>query len=384
MYPNYLQQQNQPFMQNMSAPGAMSASPPTSTANMDEPDTTSQYQQNPGMPNAYAHGGEVRRSSPHTAGKMIPVHISKQELAVLDHLQGVKKIDKKTGMRAYPVLEDLVKHPHLRETIHHHYKDHLATGGNVDAHHAKNLQQLAQDGRYGDTEMALIGPHTHHLFDYMAGGKTQNPKDGFPEYWSLGGTLKSIWNTVKSPFAKIGQQALPQVAQYAGQKLGEGALGDIGRMALNKGAEFGANKLGQMGGPETAAGNTIGKTFNSMFDKYKSGAGLGKTLGAGLSTAGQDMRGSGLGDVMGAAGNALGQGQGIGGVARAGAQAGLNAAGGLSGLAKTGLEAFQNRNDPNALRQMGQQGLQNLLPNQQAMQREQYAQEMPFYNQDVA
>src|SRR5882762_864435 len=124
---------------------------------------------------AMAKGGSAKH-------KKVLAHFNPKELQVMDHLQGHVERCPKTGLKSYSHLEELFKNPHIIGNVHKHnnaQREHHAMGGNVD--------HLAAGGRNGDTEMALIGPNTQHLFHQIAGRSTTNPNTGHPEFWSLGG-----------------------------------------------------------------------------------------------------------------------------------------------------------------------------------------------------
>jgi len=161
---------------------------------------------------AYAHGGKIKR------GKMVIAHMNPHELNVLDHIQGKIERCPKSGMRSYSHLEELLKNPHILAGVHHHARCHHAMGGDIYDYSNAHLNHLAAGGIHGDTELALIGPHTHDVFNQLADGATINPHDGHPQYWSLKNALTGIWNTVKSGASKVKEgasYALPIVARAA-------------------------------------------------------------------------------------------------------------------------------------------------------------------------
>ena len=134
--------------------------------------------------------------------KMIIAHFNPKELDILDHLQGKDERCPKSGIRTYTHLEELLKNPHIRETVHHHARHH-AMGGDVSMPYAHHL---AAGGRHGDTELGLIGPHTHHFFNQMAGHATHNPHTGHPEYFNLGEALSGLWNGIKGGAGWLGNK----------------------------------------------------------------------------------------------------------------------------------------------------------------------------------
>ncbi len=237
---------------------------------------------NPG----YARGGSIRGDK-----KLTLAHLAPHELDVMDHLQGGKELNKKSGARSYSHLEELLKNPHLKKRICDKAKQCKAEGGEIeDAHamhddvaedpYAAKLQRLldmllhkkkvspqdltkdeidflAANGDHGDREMAQIGPRTHHLFDQIAGHRTRNPKTGLPEYWSIGGALSGLWDSVK------GSGAL--------ESLKQGAIG-AGKGLLNAGANHLARK-----GSERLGLNAPEK-FNLFGDQKGDGYELGSSL----------------------------------------------------------------------------------------------------------
>ncbi len=162
---------------------------------------------------SFSHGGRAKRA------KMIAAHVSPHELHILDHLQGHIERCPKTGRRSYSHLEELIKNPHIVAQIHHHTHKHhakmareghamggapsYAHGGTPDLHAMHPIH--AANGMHGDSEVALIGPHTKSLFDHYAeGGTAINPYDGHPQYFSLSGLLSGAWNAIKGIGSKIG------------------------------------------------------------------------------------------------------------------------------------------------------------------------------------
>lgn len=287
----------------------------------------SMYQASQSMqqPQSFARGGHAKSK------KMVIAHVNPKELDALDHLQGNKERCPKTGLRCYSHLEELIKNPHIAEAIHTHARRHRSEGGST--YGTPELEHLAEGGRNGDNELALIGPHTHHMLNQLAGHPTNNPHTGHPEYFSLGSFLGGLWNKVKgwgqaaAPHLQgIAAAAAPQLAQmgqqYLGQKFGnEGAMGKVGQMAgamlpvaLNRLTSGGAQSPFH-----TAAGQGLGRGLQA----YNGGATGAQALGQGIQHAGQQFNGSRLGGAMQGVGSALNQGQGLGGVLK----------GGLGGLA---------------------------------------------------
>lgn len=202
----------------------------------------------------YSHGGHVPKT--HKTGAMIDVHLGLPELEIMDHLQGKKMMDRRSGQRIYPHIEELIKNPHLRESIHGHFKQHLATGGHVDQEQAPHLMQMHAEGEH-PMERVKIGPHTHNMLHYMAGGNCSHHMDGHPQYFAAGGFLKSLGSALGGAWGGIknaGSAALDKLKQFGGNAL-QGAkesLPGIGRTVggqlLGHGANILANKVGGTGG----------------------------------------------------------------------------------------------------------------------------------------
>lgn len=354
---------------------------------------------------AYAHGGRIKR------GKMVIAHMNPHELSILDHLQG--KIEKcpRSGMRSYTHLEEILKNPHLLASVHHHAREHHAKhghhghhaehhafGGNVGGHHDyhnAHLNHLAEGGLHGDSELALIGPHTKHVFDQLASGSTHNPHTGHPQYWSLGGALGGLWNTIKGGVSKIaptvaaaGKALLPSVMP-AIQNFAQSKLGPVGGAiagALPGLAEQGLNRIA---GPEGSnpRGEAIGKGLAAGAEALRSGQGAGRAIGAGLSAAGQGMAGSPMGEAMSGMGEGLQQGRGIGASMMQGGKRGFERAGGMGALARGAQNVMGavrgGQGVRQALAQQGRQAMSEMMPSNEQFQNARGFQELPFANADI-
>jgi len=336
--------QNQQPASPASSPYGSAPQPPAS-ADMSQPD----QQQSPqgfshgGMPSLnFNHGGMAHLSKPHRLGSMIDAHFNKKELDVLDYLQGKKMVDRRSGHRIYPDLEHIVKNPHFRETMHGHFKDHLATGGHVAHQEAgQHMHALARNGRFGDTEIAKIGPHLHVLLNHMAGHATHNPHDGHPEYWSLGGALGSMWNSLKGVGTSIGNKAravgrsiagaAPGAARSVASNLAPMAAEKLGqRFGGNTGAQIG-NQLGSMAGkalaptgPMTPMEEALSKGFTRAGSGLMTGEGARSAIGGGLHTAGSTAESGPLSSGVARLGQGLESGQSPMDAIKAGANETLN------------------------------------------------------------
>jgi hypothetical protein len=300
---------------------------------------------NPG----YAHGGRVRKA-PLTAA-----HMSKHELEVMDHLQGGTEKNRH-GARCYSHLEELLKNPHLRMSIHHHGMEHKMAGGEVDHMTQEELHRFRENGRNGDDEVAMIGPHTHHYLNMMAGHSTRNPHDGHPEYFSLGSALTGLWKGVKGAGSAIGRgaaslgrsalaagkaaaptlgaigaAATPALANIASEHL-QKHLGDAGGMLGQLGGALGQSAFGKLAGPgQNPIGTAIGEGLGKFSTAAHSGEGMRSAIGQGLAHTGSQFGGdNAAGNVLSSVGQGLQSGQSAGDILRgAGAHA---TQGGISAL----------------------------------------------------
>lgn len=297
------------------------------------PSTSSQY---------LAKGGKASKG--HKG--MEKVHMNRHELRILDHMQGGPEHGPE-GMKVYSHLEELLKNPHIVRNVHHHARHHHAEGG---------IEQLKREGRFGDNEIAMIGPNTHRIFNELAGHPTKNPNSGLPEYWSIGPALSGlsgalggmgniankgmgmlgnfgrtaasgignaaraaapvlqnaatgVGNAVKSDqfknFATGALQATqPLIQQQLDKHLGQdwgGVAGALGTTAQNQ-------YLGQ--GDPNSMWNQMGQAAGTSINKYSQGATPQQAAGYGMSQFGQDMGGN-MGQGMQGIGNAMSQGQGM-------------------------------------------------------------------------
>lgn len=307
-------------------------------------DLPAPYQLN-NQPQPFARGGKVLKHK-----GMIAAHVSPHELTIMDHLQGGQEHGP-AGARSYSGLEALLKNPHIVQSIHHHAKNsgqrqHHAQGGLTS-----QMEHLREGGREGDTELAFIGPNTHHLFNQLAGHATMNPNTGHPEYFSIGGALNGLWNTIKGGASTIGNwlggaaksapQAIKNVAQAAAPSVGQMATealgnryGDMGQMAgnmLNQGAQ---SMLGAPSENMNPYYQSIGQGLGQAAQSYGRGANANQAFGQGMQQIGSQF-GGGFGDALAESGQTLKQGGGWGQAARAGANRGYNDFGGREGLYNT-------------------------------------------------
>ena len=336
-------------------------------------------------PMAFAHGGHVGTKR----GKMVMAHFSKHELNDLDHLQGKVEKCPRTGMRSYSHLEEILKNPHILANVHHHTAEHhrdmgghmggmpmahYAEGGMPMSHYAGGgmpmmhyshgghanyhdgqLNHMANEGVHGDTELALIGPHTNHVFNQLAtGGCVTNPHTGHPQYWSLGGLLGGLGSAIKGGASALGRGAMAAgraAATHAGT-LGRGMvsaakaaapavgafgkaampyamealkpqlakLGSAGGVNLGELAHAGIGAIGdtafdKMSGPGGPMNNpnahAMGSGFGKALESKTNGGNWGESVGQGLHHAGSQMEGT-RGAALRGTGMGLASGEGIG------------------------------------------------------------------------
>lgn len=363
--------------------------------------------------NSYAPGGRIKR------GKMILAHFNPHELNALDHWQGKRETCPRTGMRSYAHLEELLKNPHILNNVVSAVQQHAATGGSMaapheahggrlhDYHNAK-LNHMADQGVHGDTEIALIGPHTRNVFDHLVKmthphlAGLNNPHTGHPHYGFLdsiiggiGSVLSPIVNTVRkiplignivggladslggavqkhapamaSAAGSLAQKYLPQI----GQQLG----GETGARYASMAGNFLNDRLGQMGTPEQQAqgqqwASQASNMGQGLADAYRRG-GMRGMAGTAMQGIG-DMAGGQFGGMASQLGQGIQQGQGFGTMAR------NMGAGALGQLAKQyggqfgdmanqfGQGLQQGRNPFGMMRDMGQQYLGGMMPQMSA------------------
>lgn len=288
---------------------------------------------------SFARGGSASRSK-----GLEPAHVNRHELAMMDHAQGGAKIDR-NGVRSYAPLEALIKNPHIVHNIHKHYhhnRKHHAQGGYSPA-----MEQLREGGRNGDNELAMIGPHTHHLFNQLAGHATRNPNDGHPEYFDLSGAMSGLFNSVKGaapgimsgmgnmfnsamPAMKnIAQAALPALMPMAQQALSNmGSAGQVGASMLPAAAQAALGPTPQNMNPMY---QNMGQSLGQAAQAYAGGASPQQAFGQGVQNFGGNM-GGGIGNAIQEAGQSFGQGNGFGPSMQRGMQRGFDEMGGRQGM----------------------------------------------------
>lgn len=277
---------------------------------------------------------------------MTTVHMNPHEISIMEHLQGHTRYNK-DGVKEFHHLEELLKNPHILRSAHHH-----ASGGSTH----DEMEHLREGGRFGDTALAAIGPHTQNFFDQLSGHPSTNPYTGHPEYFNLGGALGGLLGALKGglggalQFGKtVGQsalnagraaaphlkeltkQALPSLLPVAQEALGNkfGAMGNMAGQALGNAA---THALGPQEGPVNPYHQAFGQAFGRGVESYRGGASPSQAFGQGLETAGSHL-GGGIGGAMEGMGRSIGAGNNVRNTLRSGAQSGFNALGGRQGLA---------------------------------------------------
>lgn len=355
---------------------------------------------------SHAYGGRTKR------GKMVLAHFNPHELNALDHWQGKKETCPRTGMRSYSHLEELLKNPHIQNNLinavaasHPTEPAHRARGGSLHDYHDARLNKMADQGVHGDTELALIGPHTRNVFDHLvkmthhaAGNSVVNPITGHPHYGFLDGIIGGI-GKVLSPIvsgigkipvvgdmlsgalssfggkaaaaapgllsgaASLASQYLPQLAQkYGGDTAGQ--LATMGTGFLN-------NQLqSRMSPEEQAQGRQMAQHMSNFgqgaMDSYNQG-GIRGLAGHAMQGFG-DMAGGQVGNYMNQAGRGMQQGQGFGDMARqigggAISQLGQQYLPQLAGYAQQFGQGLQQGQNPyGMIRGMMPQPIQNMMP----------------------
>lgn len=322
----------------------------------------------PSQPAMMARGGRAKHR------RMVIAHFNPRELDVLDHLQGETERCPKTGLRSYSHLEELFKNPHIVANVHHHARKHHAMGGSAE------LEHLAEGGRHGDSEIALIGPHTHHLLNQLAGHSTRNPNTGHPEYWSLKNFLSGAWDTIKGAGAAL--------APVAGQALGTMFGGPEGA-ALGGAAGQGLSRLLGGGQNPSPFNKTLGEGAQSAWNAYNSGGmSPGQAFSHGIQKVGAGM-GGGLGRAMQGFGSAYSQGQGLRDSLRQGAQSGFESMGGKQGLMNSAQNIMKGYGQPGGIKGAAMNEFSNyrnrfrpqMQPQQQMQPQPQFQTPTPGYDQ---
>lgn len=211
-----------------------------------------------------------------------------------------------------------------------------AKGGSTHTHYGTpELEHLAAGGRHGDTELALIGPHTQHLFNQLAGRTTRNPNTGHPEYFSLpiGSMLSSLGGGLSSLASSAGT-GLANGIYHGGTALGNAALS--GMQGIANGVDTARNMASGLGNSLYGMGNNTAQNAMGGMRRIGNAATavpntlterIGSYVGGGAGGLAGGLGGQSLG---GMAGSTLGAYTGIPGMETMGGIAG-RALGGMAG-----------------------------------------------------
>jgi len=257
----------------------------------------------------YAGGGHVKKAP---KSDFVLAHMSPQELRELEEIQGGEQYGK-YGLKHLGGVGELVNNPHMLQAG---VEGHYAHGGEV----AEDLQRMRQDGRYGDTRLALVPRKLSKIFNKLLGGVSRNPRDGHPEYFGLGGFIKGlakkvmpsggIGNMVRRGFNAMtgGQNA----RQFMGQ-MGRSALQGVGQMAQNMGQGQNMGQAARAGFTHGMANmdNPMGRTMNAVGQSMMGGQGVGNSMMRGVAAGSQGFNNPMARAAQGFANSHL-QGQGMG------------------------------------------------------------------------
>lgn len=179
----------------------------------------------------------------------------------------------------------------------------------------QSAQQLAQQGRFGDSILAHITPEEAALLKSLGGSGTINPETGLPEYWGFGGFFSGITNAISDvvdTVGDIGQGAIDTVSNV---------VSDVGESPL---LPLVANYFVPGSGAYIAAAQTLDQG-GSLEDALAKGATVAAAMAVG-SEVGQATGNNALGaSTAGATSAALTGGDPFMGALTGGFNYGLNA-----------------------------------------------------------
>ena len=267
--------------------------------------TTHHFYSSPHSTVGYAHGGKVL------------AHFNTTELDDIEDLLGHRHTAS-DGVRDLSDLDHILSHPSVRHhltSIMYHKRARRAMGGSID--------DMADQGRFGDNAVAYITPQTQQTLDSIVGQSTQNPNTGQPEYFSLSGALSGL----KSGLGKLGTMASSGLS-----KIGTAASNFAAKNPnMMKGLKDVAGNMGQnllQGGMQGLQNWSMGGNFaDSMKQGLKGG------LTGGFNQMANTESNPAWMQALGQAGN-------------------------------MGMNAYENRNtpDPRSFQERVSEGLQNHLP----------------------
>ena len=139
-------------------------------------------------------------------------HFNREELAAMDKVQGGRVRDHRTGLPVYRKLSHLLlNHPDNQE----HLEEVIAAGhehkAGRETHLSRQLEEMREHGRHGDSELALIPKPLSNMLDHMIGSVSHNPEDGHKEYFwgSLLSLGAKVLPTILKTASTVGRAALP-------------------------------------------------------------------------------------------------------------------------------------------------------------------------------
>lgn len=176
--------------------------------------------------------------------ELILAHFNPKELESLDEKQGGRTYIPGTKTPHYKGLERLMSNPAVEHMLMQSFERHAA--GGMIGETARNIEKMKAKGRFGDTEMAYIGPRTKKFLDRTlsdtTGGRTtaennKHPSTGKPEYFGLSSMFGGLGKTISKGVSGLGHAV-------------SGGINSLGNVATK--ALPGAIMGGMMGGPEGA------------------------------------------------------------------------------------------------------------------------------------
>ena len=150
----------------------------------------------------------------HEFKKFDIAHFSPSELHILDEMQGGEH--RLGHMRHFAPLEKILHDPKIKSILLKHYEAH-AKGGRI-GDMLREADKMKRKGRFGDTEIALVGPKTIEIFNHIMHGGSKNPHTGKHEFFNLGGFLGGVGKTIGRGVKAVGKYAGP-VAGALGKAL---------------------------------------------------------------------------------------------------------------------------------------------------------------------
>lgn len=249
---------------------------------------------------------EDREGSRKKRGKameLIIAHFNPRELEVMDREQGGRTHIPGTDTPHYKGLEKLMSNSNVEHLVRRAFEKH-AEGGRI-GESARDIEDMKRKGRFGDSEMAYIGPNTRRIFDRITADLTGNskknahPSTGKPEYFGLGSFLGGIGKTVSKGVSSLGNMAgqAANGVMHAAAPVAQG----LGNFAMNAapgaimgglmGGPAGALEGGMMGGMQGMMGGQGGSQGGSQPSSYQMPQNLGQAFsGAMQSPYGQQMQ----------------------------------------------------------------------------------------------